>query len=275
MSNTPRLALPLLAAAQAQKHVTHNEALMALDGLTHLMVLDRNLSAPPATPASGSAYIIGPSPTGVWAGRVDQIARFQDGAWSYAAPLDGWLCWIDDEALLAVFNDGQWSVATNFQNIAMLGIASTADATNKLSVAAPASLFNHGGTSHQMKINKSAAASTASITFQTGFSGRAEIGTTGDDKLHIKVSSNGSTWTEAQVIDQTNGNIGIGVVAPSTKLHVNGPIRCGSSPKASLPAAATVGAGTMIYVTDEIGGAVIAFSDGAAWRRLTDRVVVS
>jgi hypothetical protein len=31
----------------------------------------------------------------------------------------------------------------------------------------------------------------------------------------------------------------------------------------------------MIYVIDESGGAVPAFSDGTAWRRVTDRAVVS
>lgn len=33
--------------------------------------------------------------------------------------------------------------------------------------------------------------------------------------------------------------------------------------------------GFMIYVTDDVGGAVPAFSDGADWRRVTDRAVVS
>ena len=36
MTDTPRLALPAIEAAQAQKHVTHNEALVLLDALTHL-----------------------------------------------------------------------------------------------------------------------------------------------------------------------------------------------------------------------------------------------
>jgi hypothetical protein len=34
-------------------------------------------------------------------------------------------------------------------------------------------------------------------------------------------------------------------------------------------------AGQMIYVTDAAGGAVPAFSDGTAWRRVTDRAVVT
>lgn len=43
---------------------------------------------------------------------------------------------------------------------------------------------------------------------------------------------------------------------------------------ADLPAAA-LWSGALIYVTDDIGGAVPAFSDGTDWRRCTDRAVVS
>lgn len=42
---------------------------------------------------------------------------------------------------------------------------------------------------------------------------------------------------------------------------------------ANLPDASV--AGQMIYVSDETGGAVMAFSDGTNWRRITDRTVVS
>ena len=33
--------------------------------------------------------------------------------------------------------------------------------------------------------------------------------------------------------------------------------------------------GLVAFVSDEAGGAVLAFADGAAWRRVTDRAVVS
>lgn len=42
---------------------------------------------------------------------------------------------------------------------------------------------------------------------------------------------------------------------------------------ATLPSA-TAAAG-MIFVSDETGGAVPAFSDGTNWRRVTDRAIVS
>jgi hypothetical protein len=88
-----------------------------------------------------------------------------------------------------------------------VGINATADTTNRLAIAAAASLFNHAGNGHQQKINKAAAGDTASVLYQTGFSGRAEMGTAGDDDFHFKVSPDGSAWTEAMVIDKDTGKV--------------------------------------------------------------------
>lgn len=49
----------------------------------------------------------------------------------------------------------------------------------------------------------------------------------------------------------------------------------GSYTVAGVPSAATAGAGAMIYVSNETGGAVPAFSDGTNWRRVTDRTVIA
>jgi hypothetical protein len=57
------------------------------------------------------------------------------------------------------------------------------------------------------KLSKESAAKTLSFLFQDNFSGRAEIGLTGDDDFHFKVSPDGSTWTEAIVVDRTTGGI--------------------------------------------------------------------
>ena len=98
MDTTPNLALPYLAAAQSQKHVTHNEALRALDALIQLAVVSRVALAPPAGPGSGVRYIIPAGATGVWAGHDLNIAAWQDGAWAFFAPLIGWLAYVADEA---------------------------------------------------------------------------------------------------------------------------------------------------------------------------------
>ena len=60
MSDTLNLALPYLAASQAQKHVTHNEALTLLDGLVQLSVKSRVVAAPPGSPIDGDRYQLSP-----------------------------------------------------------------------------------------------------------------------------------------------------------------------------------------------------------------------
>jgi hypothetical protein len=97
--------------------------------------------------------------------------------------------------------------------VAMLGVNASADATNRLSVAGAATLFNNAGAGHQLKINKNATANTASLLYQTGGSGCAEIGTTGDDKLHVKMSADGSSWQDAVVVT-ADGKVGFGTSDP-------------------------------------------------------------
>src|SRR6185437_15097898 len=86
---TPRSGLPLLAAAQAQKHVTHNEALLKLDALSCARLLDRDLTAPPPSPADGDAYLVKATATGDWTGQDGNIAFAIDGAWRFYAPFAG------------------------------------------------------------------------------------------------------------------------------------------------------------------------------------------
>src|ERR1051325_8495860 len=98
MSETIHLGLPFLAAAQAQKHVTHNEALLRLDALLHLSVLTRGLSEPPAVPEEGARYLIGQAASAAWSGHEGEIAAYQDGGWNFFAPKPGWRLWLEDEA---------------------------------------------------------------------------------------------------------------------------------------------------------------------------------
>jgi hypothetical protein len=72
---------------------------------------------------------------------------------------------------------------------------------------------------------------------------------------------------------QVDGNIRIGTGTASTKLDVDGPVRVKSYAVAGVPSASAI-EGAIIYVSDEAGGAVLAFSDGTNWRRVTDRAVV-
>jgi hypothetical protein len=155
----------------------------------------------------------------------------------------------------------------------MLGLNATPDTTNRLAVASDAVLFTHASDDVQLKLNKHSSGDTASFIFQTGYSGRAEFGTTGDDKLHLKVSADGSSWTEALVVDPTTGNVGMGVAAPQVALDVGGPVGLKSYTVTGLPPANP--AGQLVFVPDESGGPVVAFADGTTWRRVADGGVVS
>jgi hypothetical protein len=208
MSTTPRSSLPLLAAAQAQKHVTHNEALVALDALTCARLLDRDLSAPPSSPADGDTYLVKATGSGDWTGQSGNIAYATDGAWRFTQPFAGLMAFVADESIFVVYTGSSWVDLTSlltFENLAMLGVNTTADATNKLAVKSSAILFDNIGGTVQAKLNKHASGDTASLLYQTNYSGRAEFGLCGDDNFHAKVSPDGSTWTDAVVVDRTTG----------------------------------------------------------------------
>ncbi len=222
MDSSPNLNLPYIAPAQAQKHVTHNEALRALDALVHLSVLRDDLTTPPSTPADGDRYIIGSSASAAWAGQDGKVGAYQDGAWAFYQPATGWRAWVEESSALVVWDGMQWSsVGTGGGGPAsvnptpLVGVNATADTTNRLSVASPAALLNHEGNGHQLKINKNAAGDTASLLYQTGFSGRAEFGTTGDDDFHVKVSPDGSTFHEAIVVDKDTGAVSLPNTTPA------------------------------------------------------------
>ena len=211
-TNTPRAQLPLLAAAQAQKHVTHNDALLQLDALIFARFLSRNVSTPPATPADGDTYLVKATATGAWTGQNGQIAYANGGVWRFAAPFTGLTAYVVDEAKLIVFNGTAWvdyASTLALQNVPLIGVNATADATNKFAVSSSALLFNNIGNGVQMKLNKNAVADTASILYQTGFSGRAEIGLTGDDDFHFKVSGDGATFFEALRLTKTSGLVSL------------------------------------------------------------------
>lgn len=97
MSNSPNLNLTYLAASQAQKHVTVNEALRVLDALCNLTIIDRNLTSPPGSPGEGDCYIVASTGADGWAGHDLEIAFYADSAWQFVTPRNGWKAFIVDE----------------------------------------------------------------------------------------------------------------------------------------------------------------------------------
>lgn len=209
MSDTsPILSLPYLMPAQAQKHVTHNEALQILDALVQLRVTRFDAETAPIEPQPGEAYALGENPTGTWAGQAGSLAIWQGEGWLYLLPQQGWRAWSLQETALRIWDGTAWVLPeARSQDLAHIGINATADAANPLSVAGPATLFSHDGDDHRLKVNKAASGDTAAMLFQSDWSGRAELGLLGDDGFAIKTSSDGSSWTEALWIDAANGKL--------------------------------------------------------------------
>jgi hypothetical protein len=85
MEQSANLQLPYIMPSQAQKHVTHNEAIRTLDALVQLAVLDRDLTTPPVSPTDGDRYLVATGGTGAWTGRDGKVAAWQDGAWTFPA----------------------------------------------------------------------------------------------------------------------------------------------------------------------------------------------
>ena len=66
-----------------------------------------------------------------------------------------------------------------------------------------------GATGSESILNKAGSSDTAKVEFQTGASGRARIGTLGDDDLTVQVSADGSAWTDALTVDRTTGKVSL------------------------------------------------------------------
>lgn len=106
---TPNLALPFIMPAQAQKHVTHNEAIERLDTIVQLTLESSEATVPPALPTEGQAWALGAAPTGDWSGQGGTVATWRGGGWLFVAPREGWMAWVKNDAELQVLTGGNWT----------------------------------------------------------------------------------------------------------------------------------------------------------------------
>ena len=109
MTTSTRWALPLLAAGQAQKEITHNEAVLAIDALLQLGVVSRRQSGPPADAVPGDVHIVAAAATGDWQGGTGRLASFDGRGWTLVPPREGCLAWVGDEGEFSVFAGSGWS----------------------------------------------------------------------------------------------------------------------------------------------------------------------
>lgn len=220
MTSTPRLVLPAIEAAQAQKHVTHNEALVLLDALVQLAVESRALAAPPGAPAEGACYIPAAGASGAWSGWDGQIAVYSGGGWQRLVPLSGFKAWVKAERLTVTYEDGAWrdgialtanggrvTLRAKQEELTLAGaFVETADAAFipdraiVLGVAARTTLAITGATSYAVGVAANATQFGDLLNIASGSSNVGVIGPAGFyADTRVRVTANGGSFSGGKV----------------------------------------------------------------------------
>lgn len=203
MTDTPHLGLPLIEAAQAQKHVTHNEAIHLIDALVQMAVKDRDLTAPPGSPVEGDRYLPASGATGAWASWDLNIALFTDGDWTKIVPKKGFLLFVEDEGVLLVWNGAAWvDPAASGGYLSVVGetnIASAAtcniggSATTKVQITGTTTITSFGTVANQLRLVRFAQALTLTYNASTLIlPGAANITTAAGDNCIVTSDASGN-----------------------------------------------------------------------------------
>jgi hypothetical protein len=116
--STPRFGLPLLAMGQAQKDVTHNEALLLLDLLICGEVTSGSISHPPDTLLPGEVWIVPESAGAAWTGQALKLAAWTAGGWRFIAPPVGYAVRVRDTGRRARWTGSAWVDEPPFEILA-------------------------------------------------------------------------------------------------------------------------------------------------------------
>lgn len=214
---TSRLNLPWLMPAQAQKHVTVNEAFRRLDAVVHPSATSRKTLNQPGSPEEGEGFILPVDALGAsWSAMsAGSLAVFQDGYWTEIHPFAGLQVYVRDEDTSLIHDGTQWRALApepvRFDGLEALGVEASPDAFNRLAVRTNGAYFTAlesatGGSGDlRLTLNKEASDDVVSLMFQSAWSGRIELGLAGDDDLTLKTSTDGQTWQEAFKLDHQTG----------------------------------------------------------------------
>jgi hypothetical protein len=105
---TPRFALPFILPGQAQKELSHNEALTRIDLALHPAVEEAPAASPPASPGDGQCWIVAAPATGDWEGREGLLAMWTEAGWRFLAPAPGTVAWNKAAGLPTLWDGWQW-----------------------------------------------------------------------------------------------------------------------------------------------------------------------
>lgn len=126
MSQTsPILNLPYIQPAQAQKHVTHNEAIAALEIAVQLSVQAHTVSTPPTAPSLGARYIVPAGGGASWGASAGDVAVWDGSGWNFITPQEGWQAYTSEGPATLQFNGAEWVEAGRAETADIFGINAT------------------------------------------------------------------------------------------------------------------------------------------------------
>jgi len=207
------LSLPFILPSQAQKHVTHNEALRILDVVTQLSVVADDQTSPPPSPAEGIRYILDAGGTGAWAGHDAEIALYENGMWRFFVPRTGWRAYVISRDVMVVYDGSEWIDLDSGEledveafGLGMNSLPETPFAA-KLNAALWTALYQaDGGTGDVLTtLNKEAANNDAGFVFQQNFVTRGLFGLFGTENLRLATSADGVTFFDGLIVDGATG----------------------------------------------------------------------
>ena len=229
--NSANLSLPYIQPSQAQKHVTHNEAIRLLDAVVQLTVLSATETTPP-TAQTGQRWILPDGATGEWSTRDHMIAIWQETAWAFITPAKGWLAYDQANDRLLAYDGTKWISAiagdATFSDgsLTQFGVNTTPDPTNRLAVKTDQALFSHdditpGSGNMLLVANKDTTGNDTGIALQTAYNTHALLGLLASDDTVLKVSPDGTTYQTAMTVDKDTGNVAFGGDTPSAAGALN------------------------------------------------------
>lgn len=108
MMDTPLLSLPLLQPAQAQKHVTVNEALSVVDALSQITLASVSVTTPPTGVPDGIVFSVPQGAINAWGGEDGNLAIAINGGWKFVPPRLGWRAMVEDIGAEALYDGSNW-----------------------------------------------------------------------------------------------------------------------------------------------------------------------
>ena len=207
------LSLPFIQPNQAQKHVTHNEALRIVDVVAQLGVVSDDQTTAPGAASDGARYIVDAGASGEWAGHDGEIALYEDNTWRFFVPRAGWRAFVINREALVAFDGAEWIDldSAELEDIETFGLGmSTLPGTPfaaKVNTALWTALYQaDGGTGSMMStLNKEAPTDDGGFVFQQDFQTRGLIGLFGSDDLRLATSPDGTTFFDGLVISNATG----------------------------------------------------------------------